>query len=321
MDAEPMTRRRPADVSLLALLLALGGVFCLAGAIWPLSPQTPIQLDVVLGVTGEVLAVLLWAFGTRVRGATHAALGLLTVLVALLASRAGTAVGVVGLGPVLIVLTLYAAHFFSLRAARLHAALAIVVVSLGALAADPRGILLPWLIAVVTAAVLTEAQARSTAALRTTAATDPLTGLANRRAWEAEANRSLALARRAGEPITIAILDLDDFKGVNDRLGHSAGDDLLRELTAQWSKRLRTSDLLGRHGGDEFVLCLPDTDGDGAREVLDRLADDSPTSWSVGTATARDGEALAGLLARADAELYRAKNRRRTRGAGPGSTG
>lgn len=306
-----MVRRRSAEVALLALLHALGGVFCLAGAVWPLSPDAPIRLDWALGGTGLVIAALLWGFGERVRGSTHAALGLLAVLVALLASQSATATGIVGLGPVLIAMTLYAAHFFSLPAARLHAALAIVVVSLGAAAAKPGDFLILWLIAVVTAGILTETQCRLNARLRSAASTDPLTGLANRRAWEAEATRSLARARRNDEPITIAILDLDGFKEVNDRDGHSAGDALLRELTAQWSARLRVSDLLGRHGGDEFVLCLPATDAEGAEELLERLRTDASAAWSVGTATAAGDHSLATLLGRADSALYLDKRRRR----------
>jgi PleD family two-component response regulator len=70
--------------------------------------------------------------------------------------------------------------------------------------------------------------------------------------------------------------------------------------------------VLGRHGGDEFVLCLPATDELGAVEVLDRLREGAPARWSVGTATAGDGDTLDTLLARADAALYLDKHRRRT---------
>jgi diguanylate cyclase (GGDEF)-like protein len=317
MDAGMTSRDRPAGVRLLMLLHALSGLFCLIGAAWPMSPDTPVGLAWALGGTGVVVAAVLWAVGDRSPVVPHVALGLLTLLVALLASRSATAAGIVGLGPVVIALGLYAAHFFSQPAARAHMGAAAVLTSLGALAAEPSGFLLPWTIAVVTACALTEVQCRLTARLREAASTDPLTGLANRRAWAAEADRSLARARRAGLPVTIAILDLDDFKEVNDRDGHGAGDALLRELTAQWSQRLRASDLLGRHGGDEFVLCLPDTDLDGAREVLDRLAEGAPATWSVGAAVAAEGDTLGTLLQRADSELYLDKRRRRSPGPLP----
>jgi diguanylate cyclase (GGDEF)-like protein len=134
-----------------------------------------------------------------------------------------------------------------------------------------------------------------------------LTGVANRRAWEAEAARALAHAERTGEPLSFAILDLDDFKGVNDQLGHGAGDELLRDLARGWTMRLRRADLLGRYGGDEFVLCLPATDQDGAAEMLSRLASSHSFAWSGGVATAQAGDTLTTVLARADADLYRHK--------------
>ena len=302
---------RPPQVALLVLLHALAGVLCSASALWPMTAASPVRLAWVLGAVGLTVAAVLWVVGPRVPAATHVALGLLSLCTGVLAWRSVTAVGIVGLGPVLIAVGLYAAHFSSLPAARAHAALVIGAASAGAVAAGPSGFVMPWLIAVLATGVLTEAQGRLSARLRAAASTDPLTGLANRRAWEVAAGRSLAHARRGGEPLTIAVLDLDGFKRVNDTEGHGAGDELLRRLTRHWSARLRGSDLLGRHGGDEFVLCLPATDEAGAVEVLDRLTEDAPASWSVGTATAGDDDSLASLLARADVALYLDKHRRR----------
>ena len=128
--------------------------------------------------------------------------------------------------------------------------------------------------------------------------------MANRRAWETETSRHLARALRTGEPLSIAILDLDDFKQVNDRDGHGAGDALLRDLASGWTTRLRQADLLGRYGGDEFVLCLPATDADGAVELLAQLEETHRFRWSVGLATVQQGDTLAAVLARADADLY-----------------
>jgi diguanylate cyclase (GGDEF)-like protein len=159
-------------------------------------------------------------------------------------------------------------------------------------------------VVIVTAASLTEIQGRLAEQLRRAATTDPLTGLANRRAWEAEAGRVLSHSLRTGEPVTIAVLDLDHFKDVNDRAGHEAGDALLRDLTARWSAELRGADLLGRYGGDEFVLCLPGTDMHGAREILGRLAACHAFHWTAGTASAGRGDTLSTLISRADADLY-----------------
>ncbi|HEV7870020.1 MAG TPA: GGDEF domain-containing protein [Modestobacter sp.] len=314
MEKTGMFRSRPPQVALLAVLHALAGVLCLASALRPMSEAAPVELAWVLGGVGLAVAAVLWLIGPRVPAATHGALAVFSVCAGALAWQSATAVGIVGLGPVLLAVGLYAAHFFSLGAARAHAVLVIGLTSLGALAAEPTGFLVPWLIAALTAGIVTEAQGRLSARLRSAASTDPLTGLANRRAWAAAATPILAHAHRSGEPLTIALLDLDGFKQVNDTEGHHAGDELLRRLTALWSSRLRGADLLGRHGGDEFVLCLPATDGPGAVDVLDRLTDGAPATWSVGTATAGDGDTLTALLARADAALYRDKLQRRESG-------
>jgi diguanylate cyclase (GGDEF)-like protein len=316
MDQEMIGSRLPARVALLALLFGSGGLFCLATALWPMSPDTPVGLAWTLAVVGTLITGTLVAVGDRLPLAgQHVLLALFSLLMGVLAARSATAAGIVGLGPVLICIGLYAAHFLSLRAARAHTLLAVAATSAGALVAAPTGFALPWAVAVFTAVLLTEAHSRLNGQLRTDASTDPLTGVANRRAWEAEAARSLARAVRTGEPLTIAILDLDDFKEVNDRYGHSAGDRLLRQVATQWSARLRASDLLGRHGGDEFVLCLPDTDETGAAEVVGRLGGGLPIDWSVGTATARPGDSLRDLLKRADDQLYLRK------GMGRGTAG
>jgi diguanylate cyclase (GGDEF)-like protein len=304
-------RRTPAMV--LAVLYAVCGALCVVTAIWPMHTETPVDLLWALGAVGIVGAGAIWVFRARLRNwAVHAAVGLASVLIAVLAWQSATAVGIVGLGPALIAVGLYAAHFFDLPAARLHAALLVVLATVGAVAAAPDRFALAWLAVVMSVVAFTEAQGRLARNLRTAAATDPLTGVANRRAWEAEAARHLALTGRTGEPLSFAILDLDDFKEVNDRDGHGAGDALLRDLTAGWSRRLRTADLLGRYGGDEFVLCLPGTDADGAWEILAQLDATHRFAWSVGVATARPGDTLATVLARADANLYVHKRSGRT---------
>ncbi|MBM7805321.1 diguanylate cyclase (GGDEF)-like protein [Geodermatophilus bullaregiensis] len=299
-------------LGLLALLHACAGGLCAAGAMWPMSPRTPVALLSALAVVGGLASAACWSGRDRLPGgAVHAGLGLFTLASALLAWRSATAVGIVGLGCTLVALGVLAGHVLPPAPARWHVAGAVAAVSAGAAAAAPTGFASPWVAAVVTAVVLTEAQVRQSGALRRAATTDPLTGMANRRAWELGAGRLLAHAQRTGEPLTVAVLDLDDFKAVNDTEGHAAGDALLRALATEWHGELRRSDLLGRLGGDEFVLCLPATDTATTEDLLDRLRRASSAAWSAGTATARPGEGLDELLARADAALYRAKRARR----------
>jgi diguanylate cyclase (GGDEF)-like protein len=299
---------RRSGLGLLALVYGCGAVLCGIGALWPMSPRTPVALLAVLAVSGGLLSAGFRLGRDRLpMAAVHAGLVLLALLTALVAWRSATAVGVVGLGPGMVALGVLAGHVLPAAHARLHAASAVAVISSGALAAAPSGLLSPWLAAVVTTVVLTEAQVRQTGGLRRAAGTDPLTGLANRRAWEDGADRLLAAAGRTGEPVTVAVLDLDGFKAVNDTGGHAAGDALLRSLAASWRGELRRSDLLGRLGGDEFGLCLPGSDHATTAELLGRLHAVSAGAWSAGTATARPGEALSEVLARADAALYRQK--------------
>ncbi len=300
-----MLLRRPMRAVLLSLLYAVGGTFSLLTAAWPLHSQSPVSLGLAIGTVALGVGAAVWWRGARLTDAeVHGALVLASFLVAALASRFMTPVGIVALGPIIITLCLYAGWFLSLRAARLHATITLALATGGAVLAAPSGFVVPWSVVIVTAASLTEIQVRLAEQLRRAATTDPLTGLANRRAWEAEAGRVLAHAVRTGEPVTIAVLDLDDFKDVNDRAGHEAGDALLRDLTARWAAELREADLLGRYGGDEFVLCLPGTDIPGAREILGRLAACHAFRWTAGTASAGRGDTLTALLSRADADLY-----------------
>jgi diguanylate cyclase (GGDEF)-like protein len=306
------SERRTAAV-LLAVLYAVSGVLCLVAAAWPMRPDSPVEVLWVLGTVGTVGGLALRMLAGRLPWwALHAGVVLAGLLLAVLAWNAVTAVGVVSLAPVLISLGLFAAHFFPLAAARAHVVLLAGLTTAGALAAEPDVPFLQWLTGVVSVVALAEVQGRLARNLRTAAATDPLTGVANRRAWEAEAERNLARAARTGEPLSFALLDLDRFKEVNDRDGHGAGDALLRDLTSGWSRRLRRADLLGRYGGDEFVLCLPATDAHGAWEFLEQLEATHDFAWTVGVATAREGDTLRTVLDRADADLYLKKRRSRT---------
>jgi len=101
--------------------------------------------------------------------------------------------------------------------------------------------------------------------------TDPLTALSNSRAFYEEARRLLALCRRQHRPITVAYIDVDNFKAVNDRLGHQAGDELLKGIALQVRASIRPSDLSARLGGDEFAILLPELSQRDAGLTLERL--------------------------------------------------
>jgi diguanylate cyclase (GGDEF)-like protein len=106
---------------------------------------------------------------------------------------------------------------------------------------------------------------------RVLSSTDTLTRLANRRAFYEQAGAALALCHRKSNPVSLAYIDLDNFKQVNDAYGHGSGDALLRAVGEILRSCLRASDVSGRFGGDEFVIMLPDTTADHARTVLEKI--------------------------------------------------
>jgi diguanylate cyclase len=146
---------------------------------------------------------------------------------------------------------------------------------------------------------------------------DELTGLVNRRVLRETLDAELAAAGEKGDALALAILDIDSFKGVNDRLGHQAGDRLLKTAAASWISELRQGGTIGRYGGDEFVVILPGLDHSAASTVTERLRRAMPegATCSAGVA-AWDGEqSAAQLIAAADALLYAAKAQGRDRTA------
>ncbi len=153
------------------------------------------------------------------------------------------------------------------------------------------------------------------AQLKALARTDELTGLPNRRAWDEELGRELALATRQGEPLCVAILDIDRFKRFNDRYGHDAGDALLKASARAWKDQLRASDFLARHGGEEFAILLMGHTPDEAMAVTERMRGATPSSQtcSVGLAFWDGFENADAVMRRADAALYAAKRRGRDR--------
>lgn len=160
------------------------------------------------------------------------------------------------------------------------------------------------------------------------AVTDSLTGLYNRRYLQTHLDNMITRAQREGKPISVMMMDIDHFKSVNDTHGHSAGDAVLREFAGRVQRCIRGMDLAARHGGEEFVVVMPDTDLDLASGVAERLREmvaesamhdrdsqtDIPVTVSIGVAgilgpTGTSDE----LLRSADEALYEAKHKGRNR--------
>ena len=140
------------------------------------------------------------------------------------------------------------------------------------------------------------------------ASLDGLTGLANRRGFDDALDEALLTALRTGGHFSVALVDVDHFKAVNDEHGHAAGDDLLRQVAREWGSRMPRGALLARHGGDEFALLLPSCPGPAGLRVVERLRSECPElPLSAGVAQHVPGESASQLMRRADAALYRAK--------------
>ncbi len=151
--------------------------------------------------------------------------------------------------------------------------------------------------------------------LQEAARTDDLTGLLNRRAWSSELGRELSRADRNGRPLCVAVLDLDHFKQYNDTYGHQAGDRFLPQVSGIWSVELRGTDILARHGGEEFALAMPETGLEEAEAMLERMREAVPAgeTCSAGVCIWDGSEGPEALLDRADTALYVAKSAGRDR--------
>jgi diguanylate cyclase (GGDEF)-like protein len=164
--------------------------------------------------------------------------------------------------------------------------------------------------------------AESRAKLEELAVRDYLTGIYNRRHIFSEVHRCISSAERYQEVFSILMIDLDDFKCINDTLGHQAGDRVLQKVASYLEEEIRETDIVGRYGGEEFLVILPNTKGEEAYRCAERLrggvADlerdslKSPTI-SIGVAQYSLGMSVEGLISKADTLLYKAKNHGKNR--------
>ncbi len=156
-------------------------------------------------------------------------------------------------------------------------------------------------------------------ALEALAFTDSLTGLVNRRGFQARLAQELArVQRRPDRALSLLVLDLDDFKQINDTKGHAAGDEVLGQVARFLAAHLRVPDVIARTGGDEFMVLLPDTRPTECGSVVARLRHAldqfSPVKCSLGSSSWAPGASAESLTLRADDAMYQDKRRRKTRG-------
>ena len=172
---------------------------------------------------------------------------------------------------------------------------------------------LVFLIVTLTLAALRDAMDN----LKDLAGSDPLTGVANRRAFFEMAGRELDRSRRYNHPLSVAYIDIDNFKLVNDQNGHDAGDDLLCAIAQLLRNNMRAIDIVARLGGDEFIALFSNVDGELSHVIIDKLQKKLlevmseqgwPVTFSIGVVTfTSPPRTVDELITRADAQMYEAK--------------
>lgn len=293
--------------TLLALMFAAGALLCLLAVLFSLNPI--ISREILFGAAsiGSVVAVTLWSRRRRrvPLRLLQAALMLFSLLVAIVAAHATAVNDVTSLGPAVIMTCAYAGCFYSRRALWIQIAASVGSYCAAAAFSAPNTAWTSVATACCVGVALAVVLHQLTSLLRRRSQLDQLTGAVSRAAWMKIAED--ALQSRGSRPATVAMLDLDKFKLINDRLGHLAGDDLLRAISQAWQESLGGEGLLGRYGGDEFVILFVDTDADHARKLLTKLELIQLARWTTGMATARPGDDLSTLLDRVDRRLRQNK--------------
>ena len=140
--------------------------------------------------------------------------------------------------------------------------------------------------------------------------TDALTGALNRSGFMKKLEEETTRSLRLNTPISLVVIDFDYFKELNDRGGHAAGDQALIDTVQFWKAGLRSRDVVGRTGGDEFAILFDRTDASSAQRTMARLRERSPHAWSWGVSQAREGDTIESMFDRADQKLYAVKRGR-----------
>lgn len=316
VTVRPLSGRSALPARVLGLACCAGGSLCLLSAVFPYSPTSATRLAIVVGTVGVVAGgALLYAARRTPTAVLHLTVGVTSVFIACFIAQATTieeqiltTIGFIWVG-------VYVACFFGRFTTLAHVVVMGVcyVVALVVSPIEPSTLVAMVMMATVTA--LSAMTNLLVSKMRQLADHDPLTGLLRRSAFVTYAQDDLYNARRRNTTSSLAMLDLDGFKQINDTVGHSAGDALLTRLSQAWAANLREGDLLGRYGGDEFALYMPDTSLDEAYVVVRRLDQVHPgVTWSVGV-TEWHGESLDTWIERTDEALYDHKRSRRDEAA------
>lgn len=203
--------------------------------------------------------------------------------------------------------------FWSERNAGIWVAVLAVSAVLGAAIGPYESSIIAYVLIALGAVGATEVFGAFARRMRYSATHDALTGLLNRFGFESKVEKMLPACAARGLSVSMAVLDLDNFKQINDEYGHIAGDVLLARVSKAWKAELSRRDVLGRLGGDEFVLFMPGVLEAEAWQIIDRLRRAHRAEWSVGLVCMPSARRWAEIYRAADADLYRAKRSRPTK--------
>ena len=299
-----------------ASLFTAGAAAVLASLLVDGGQNVPRGRIAAVAASALLAAVTILIIGRRLReGAFHFMVVLGVAMVSVVVHAAGGGLASAGYSSLYVVTSLYAFFFFRRPLAVIHLLIGATASFFVFAQVGHAGWWALWVMLMSTAAMVGMLVSILVEQVRSMARADMLTGLANRRAWEESLPREVSRAARAARPLSVAVIDLDHFKEVNDAGGHQAGDQKLRAVAAAWSSQVRDADLLARYGGDEFALVMPDCDTEQAQVIVGRLRETTPpdTTFSAGIATWNGQESITDLVRRADEALYAAKDGGRAR--------
>ncbi len=273
--------------SLWTLLALIGSALVLSAAIWLLRARvTQSGLQVLMAV-----AVVIISVANSIEPRAHANVGVLYVWT-----------------------TVYAAIYFPRIALVLQNLITSAAFFIALLVAHERGVWLfsSWLFVTGTCVLLSVIIYGLVSTSRRVNREDPLTHLANRRAWDERLEEEIERARRGRTPLSLIALDINNFKRINDRSGHQEGDRILQRFANEWAEALRGSgDFIARLGGDEFAILVPGTNEVGLRTVVERISAIAPNgvTSSLGPVTWDGVESASAFMRRADQAMYEDKRR------------
>lgn len=294
--------------------------YLFAGSVFGLLNITVFRVDAEPRIDVAVTAVLSAAVGggvlLRGRRFSNRAAGALMTVAALTVvptvALAPNEIRALNIGLLFFPFFIYVVWFLPMRVARLlgytwlTGYAAIVLLRFG----EPMFPVLTTL--ALTGGVLGELVGRFKRRLERASITDPLCDVWNKRGFERLLPKAIANAERTGRPLSLLYVDIDDFKTINDRLGHGEGDRVLREFSRGMQEGVRQQDVFARFGGDEFALLLVDCDTAEAQRTGERLQREiDATPWSFGISEWRAGEQPEAFIARADLGMLSGKQARR----------